>query len=77
MANRNKEKKATEGKTVIVKRPDHLVNKDAHIDLNPHTNRYVLRYNGEFLLSDINQDIPRRTANEKFNLVDANWQEPK
>lgn len=77
MANRNKERKATEGKLVVVKILEHLANADARIDKNPETGRYALRHNGEFLMSDINQDVVRRTANEKFNLADANWQEPK
>ena len=72
MANKMKEKRSEE-KVLVAKVPDSLVNKDVTIDLNPETKRYVLRQNGEFLFSDINQDVVRRTANDKFNLNDAGW----
>ena len=74
---KNKKVSQTEQKVVIVKKPNHLVNKDVTIDLNPDTSRYVLRQNGTFFLSDINQDTVRRYATQRFNLLESEWQEVK
>lgn len=74
---KKKDKKGTAEKTLVEKRIDHYVNKNARIDYIKETNRYKLTIDGEFCMSDVSSDAARRTANKKLQLEDINWAEAK